>query len=105
MKKRKYTKSDSVHIKDVLNNLIRNCRKESNTELAAIRQAWNNTFNKAITDNAQPAALKDGVLLITVKSSTVTYQLRFQTNDIIKHINQAMGQQRICDIKLKIGNF
>ena len=102
--KRKYTKSDSVHVKDVLNKLIRNCRKESSTELAAIRQAWNQTFNKVITDNAQPAALKDGVLLIAVKSSTLIYQLRFQINDIIQHINQAMGQQRICDIKLKIGN-
>ena len=102
--RRKYTKSDSVHIKDVLNKLICNCRKESDTELDKIRKIWNSTFNKAVTENARPAALNKGILLITVKSSTVTHQLRFQLNDIIKHINQAMGQQRITDIKLKIGN-
>ena len=102
--RRKYTKSDSVHIKDVLNKLICNCRKESDTELDKIRKVWDSTFNKAVTENARPAALNNGILLITVKSSTVTHQLRFQLNDIIKHINQAMGQQRITDIKLKIGN-
>ena len=105
MQDRRSKKSESVHIKEVLNALILSCRKETQSELDIIRRIWRSTLPEPVTGNAQPAALKEGILLVTVKSSTVTHQLRFQLNDIIKKINHEMGHDRISEIKLKTGTF
>lgn len=104
MKKRS-KKSELIHVKNVLNGLLRNCRKESDTDLGEIRQIWNAILDKSVIENAQPAALKDGILLVKIKSPTLTHQLRFQLSDIIENINIAMSDARITEIKLTIGNF
>jgi len=105
MKNRRSKKSESVHIKNVLSSIIRNCRKESNTELSKIKKTWNAELDKTITDHAQPTALKGSALLVTVESSTLTQQLRFLTNEIIHIINHKAENYRISELKLKTGNF
>jgi len=105
MKNRRSKISDSVHVKEVLSSIIRNCRKESNTELSEIRRTWNAELDKTITDHAQPTAIKGSALLVTVKSSTLTQQLRFLTNDIIHIINRKAGNYQISELKIKTGNF
>lgn len=105
MKKKRPRKSESIHIKEVLSAVIRTCRKESNTVLSGIRKTWNSELDKAITDHAQPTALKGSVLLITVKSSTLSHQLRYMTNDILHVINRKAENYRISELKIKTGTF
>ena len=105
MKNNRSRKSESIHIKDVLSAIIRDCRKETNTELLEIRKFWNSILDTAVTDNAQPTALKGSTLLVTVKSSRLTHQLRFRTQDIIGAINRMSGRRRISKIKIKTRTF
>jgi hypothetical protein len=46
--------------------------------------------------------LKNGILLVHVKSSTLIHQLRFMANDIMALMNQSLGDDRISEIKFKI---
>jgi predicted nucleic acid-binding Zn ribbon protein len=105
MEKKRQRKSESIHIKDVLSDILRHCRTEKNTELAEIRKIWNAILDQTISDNAQPTALKGSILLVTVKSSTLTHQLRFLVQEIITAINQMSGRSRITEIKIKTGTF
>jgi len=105
MKKNRPRKSESIHIKEVLASVIRTCRKESNTVLSEIRKTWNAELDKTITDHAQPTAVKGSILLITVKSSTLSHQLRFLTNDIIHIINHKTEHYQISELKIKTGTF
>ena len=105
MKKQRSRKSESIHIKEVLSSVIRSCRKESNTVLSQIRKTWNAELDVAITDHAQPTALKGSILLITVKSSTLSHQLRFMTHDILRMINRREANYRISELKIKTGTF
>lgn len=105
MKYKRLQNADTVHIKKVLTGIIRNCRKESNTVLSDIRKVWNRKLDKAVTDHAQPTALKDHTLLITVKSSTLAHQLRFLTQDILKMINADIRNYQISELKIKTGNY
>lgn len=105
MKNQRTKNSQYVHIKEVLASVIQNCRKESNAELAEIRKIWNAELDRAITDHAQPTAIKAGTLLVIVKSSTLTHQLRFLAKDIIHLINTASGHRRLSELKIKTGNF
>jgi hypothetical protein len=105
MKKKRSRNSEYIHIKEVLSSVIRTCRKESNPVLSEIRKTWNAELDKVITDNAQPTALKGSILLVTVKSSTLSHQLRYLTNDILNVINRGAENYRISELKIKTGNF
>lgn len=105
MKNQRSKNSQYAHIKDVLASVIKNCRKESSAELSEIRKIWDAELDKTITEYAQPTAIRAGTLLVTVKSSTLTHQLRFLTKDIIHLINAASRHCRISELKIKTGNF
>ena len=91
-----------THIKELIDQIIGKCHISNNTEFLEIQRIWNRLLNSEITDHAQPATFKNGVLFIHVKSSTLTHQLMFQTKEITKQINHAMGEERISIIKFKI---
>lgn len=105
MKKKRSRNSEYIHIKEVLSSVISTCRKESNTVLSEIRKTWDAELDKVITDHAQPTALKGSILLVTVKSSTLSHQLRYMTNDILNVINRGAENYRISELKIKTGNF
>ncbi len=105
MKKKRSRNSEYIHIKEVLSSVVRTCRKESNTVLSEIRKTWNAELDKVITDHAQPTALKGSILLVTVKSSTLSHQLRYLTNDILNVINRGTENYRISELKIKTGTF
>ena len=105
MESNRKKRAEFSHIGEVLPQLLKNVRKESDSDLSRIRNAWNRIIDPVIADNAQPAALKADILLVHVSSTTVTHQLRFVTADIIDQINRVMGEARIRRIKYKVGNI
>ncbi len=94
-----------AHIKDVLATVIKSCRRESCAELARIKNIWNAELDPLITAHAQPAAFRTGTLLVVVKSSTLTHQLRFLAKDIIQVINSEARQVLVSELKITTGQF
>lgn len=99
----KYNKENFSHIGDVLSELIRQVRRESDSELDSIRELWQHGLDPEISENSRPEALKNDILLVNVASSTVTQQLRFLTPDIMEQLNRALGDNRIGRIQYKVG--
>jgi predicted nucleic acid-binding Zn ribbon protein len=97
--------SEFIHIKEIIGTLLPQCRKGGSTELARIRHTWNSALPGEISENAQPAALKNDILLVHVKSSTVAHQLRFLTEEIKHHLNAPTGARPIHTLRFKIGNL
>ena len=56
-----------------------------------------------ISDNAKPFAVKGSILLVHVSSSAWLHQLRFLKADLLKKLNHSLTNERIEDIKFKIG--
>ncbi|MGM0451792.1 MAG: DUF721 domain-containing protein [Thermodesulfobacteriota bacterium] len=92
-----------THIGDLLPGIVKSMRRETDTELARIRDIWNQVLEPEIAEHAQPAALKNDALLVHVASPTLTQQLRFLTPEIIKQLNRVIGAGRINEIKYKVG--
>lgn len=98
--------SEFTHIKDIIETIIPRCRREANAEMAGIRRIWDNVLPAEIRENAQPAALKNDILLVHVRSSTVTHQLRFLVEEIKQHLNNAPERSRpVNSIKFKVGKL
>ena len=91
-----------THIKDLIDQIIGHCQISDNSEFIEIQKIWSHSFGPEITENAQPAALKSGILFIQVKSSILIHQLRFMAKDILILMNQELGEDRVSEIKFKI---
>lgn len=102
MNKKRPSQPEFTHIKDLIDKIIGNCRVSENAEFIEIQRAWKRCMENAVTDHAIPVSFKKGILMIHVKSPTLTQQLRYQVKEIIKQINHALGENKITEIKLKI---
>lgn len=98
--KRKKEKIKFVHIGSILEDVLKNYRREMNLELL---QVWDQIVGDVIAQNAKPAAFKGRILLVHVTSSTWIHQLQFLKKEMIAKLNNALGKTLIEDLKFKIG--
>ena len=96
-------KTEFVHIGSIIDNVLKMYGRDSDTGLAEIWNLWNSIVGSTIAENAKPAAIKGGLLLVHVASSAWIHQLQFLKDDIITTMNMALGKEMIDDIKFKIG--
>ena len=71
--------------------------------MTQIWSLWDSAVGEMIAENAQPAAIKDKLLIVHATSSSWVQQLQFLKKDIIKKLNAAYGKELVEEIKFKIG--
>ena len=104
MKKEKNIKGVE-HIGSVINNVLKTFRCESDGNLAQVWSLWDSAVGETIATNAQPEAFKGKLLLVNVASSAWMHHLQFLKKEIIKNINDALGETLVEEIKFKIGSL
>jgi hypothetical protein len=67
-------------------------------------QVWGAAVGTQIAAKSQPAAFRDGVLTVRVAGSAWLQQLSLLKQDIIHHLNAAVGAPLVTDIFFKQGS-
>ena len=93
----------AAHIGGVLDGLLKQLRPEAEDGMLRIWRIWEETVGDEIARNARPAAVKGSTLLVHVSSSTWVHQLQFLKREMISRLNAGLGQNRVEDIKFKVG--
>ena len=101
--KTKKDKSKFVHIGSIINDVLKNYRREPDGELIRVWHVWDSIVGDVISKNAKPAAFKGRILLVHVTSSTWVHQLQFLKEEMIAKLNEGLGKSLIADLKFKIG--
>ncbi len=70
-----------------------------------ISSKWVNMVGSAIARHAQPRTLRGGKLLVIVDSPAWMQQLSLMKPEIIKKLNNNLGNDTIRDITLKLGEI
>jgi predicted nucleic acid-binding Zn ribbon protein len=96
-------KAKFVHIGSIIDDVIKNYRRESDAELIQVWNVWDGVVGDVIAQNARPAAFKGRILLVHVSSSTWVHQLQFLKEEMIDKLNTALGKILIEDLKFRIG--
>lgn len=99
------TNRNFSHIGNLVGNLMQNYRQSKDIQLTQIWSIWDQAVGGSIAENAQPAAFKGELLLVHVTNSPWLQQIRFMKEDIIRQVNEALGQPLIKDIRFKIGSL
>jgi predicted nucleic acid-binding Zn ribbon protein len=92
-----------VHIRSILDDVLKPYQSGPAFELKEVWRLWDETVGKTIAQNARPAAFKGKLLIVHVSSSTWIHQLQFLKNDMIIRLNAGFGKPLIEEIKFKIG--
>jgi len=95
--------SDFVHIRNILDDVLKPYRSKPDFELKELWRLWDEAVGETIAQNARPAAFKGKLLIVHVSSSTWVHQLQFLKNDMIIKLNAALGKPLLEEIKFKIG--
>ena len=101
--KTKKRKAKFEHIGSIIDDVIKNYRRESDAELIQVWNVWDGVVGDVIAQNARPAAFKGRILLVHVSSSTWVHQLQFLKEEMIDKLNTALGKILIEDLKFRIG--
>lgn len=96
-------RSDFVHIRNVIDDVLKPYRSKPDFELKNVWDLWDEVVGKTIAQNARPAAFKGKLLIVHVSSSSWIHQLQFFKNDMIAKLNNALGKPLIAELKFKIG--
>lgn len=99
-----YFDGDFTHIGGLIKNSLRTCMPEAGVNFIRIREIWNDTVGNMMANDAQPAALKNGQLIVYVTSSSWIYHLQFLKNEFIQKLNSRLGRAAVKDIIFKVGS-
>ncbi len=103
MQKRGNKKKKPTHIREALNTALARFRSDADLELLKVFEIWGSAVGRVIADNSRPTAYKGSILMVDVISSAWIHQLHFLKKDLISKVNQALGSEKITDIKFKVG--
>lgn len=96
---------EASHIGRILPGLLDSYRPEAEQSMLRVWRLWDRVLGEEIARNARPAAFKGSLLLVYVTSSTWLHHLRFVKQDIVRRLNDGLGQPLVSDIKFKVGSF
>ena len=101
--KKRPTNESFTPLGEVLDTIIERCRSDSRGGIAHLIHVWDRAIGPPIADNARPFAVKGALLLVHVSSSVWMHQLRFLKNELLEKLNSGLDNERIEEIKFKIG--
>lgn len=92
-----------MRLDEILNKVLTTARVELDLELHKLWEHWPHVVGNAIADNAHPAVIKGGLLLVHVSSSPWLHELQYLKIELIEKLNTALGKKTITEIRFKIG--
>ncbi len=101
----KYRKTNQkfIHIREVLDGILKAERQRVGDPLSRISSIWDKAVGEIVGSEAQPAALRGGTLLVHVTSSVWMHHLGFAKREILLRLNSSLGEDLVDEIRLKVG--
>lgn len=103
MDRKNRKKGEIVHIKSVLDGVLRSCRSDAAVDLMNVWHLWGSVVGNVVAEHTRPAAFKGRLLLVNAESSSWIHELQFLKAELIARLNAALGRDLVADIRFKVG--
>lgn len=90
-------------IKDIVKSVIGPLTGERTTERVRVLDAWWGVVEPPFKPHTKPIALKNHTLIIHVDESGWLYELTLQKIQILRKLQERVGEHLVRDIRLRIG--
>ena len=92
-------------LSELLETLLDSTQINRNIDILRLWDAWATAAGPEFSKVTKPAVFKDNLLLVHVKSAAWLHQLQFQEEELRRNLNQYLGDNRIDQIRFKIGSL
>lgn len=92
-----------VKVGDIIQDVLRSQRKHGDVNMTRVWDLWPSAVGDHIGVNTRPAAFKGRLLIVNVVDSAWLQQLWFLKKDIVRKVNDSLGEELVGEIKFKIG--
>lgn len=89
----------------ILNQLLARQGYQQQQSGRDLDTAWSEIIGNQLGQKAKAGTIKQGVLEIIVTSSSVSQQLNFKKKNLLKSLQERLPQNKIKDIRFRIGSF
>ena len=91
-------------LKDIIGNLLSDGSLPFYPDDADIWKFWDEAVGSAISKNARPSRIKNGVLRAMVSDPIWLQELQFMEESIRKKLNGKLGRKAVKKIEFRIGD-
>jgi hypothetical protein len=102
-KPKKGRKAEPEPLSSILARIGRIAGLPLDPEARKIWETWEDAVGRKIAKNAQPEAIKGGLLIVAVASAPWAQELEFLKKEICERVNRSVGKDVITDIRFKVG--
>ena len=92
-----------VKIGHIIKDVLQSQRKHGDANMIRVWDIWPSAVGEPIGSNTSPAAFKGALLIVNVVDSAWLQQMWFLKKDIIRKVNDCLGEDLVGEIKFKIG--
>lgn len=92
-------------IKRIVNKVIGRIEKQNPGKKEKILKVWRGIVGERASSHSRPVSIKRKVLTIETDSSTWFYALNLKKGSILKDIKRELGEHKITDIRLRMGDI
>ena len=86
---------------DIIKELLETYRLKDGVFTARLADIWSKSMDKAIVSRTSAIKISKGVLTIVLNSAVVRKELDFKKDQIIKSMNEALGENIVREVVLK----
>ena len=101
----KRKKSEPTHISSILGNILSGYRACDDINMLKVWDVWDDAVRQVTDLSITPAVFKENLLIVYADTPGSLQTLHYLKQDIIDHINNAVGEPVLKDIRFKIGEL
>jgi predicted nucleic acid-binding Zn ribbon protein len=91
-------KTNNYPLKEAIEEFLKTFKLEKKIKEQQIINSWENVVGKGISRYTEQIKIKDGVLLVKLRSSVVRDELSYSKEKLLKALNSISGQPILKDI-------
>ena len=101
--KKETRKEEAHHISKVLRQSLKRVAGRQDLELLSLWGCWKEAVGEEVAEHTEPKAFRGSLLHVTVDSSVWVHHLSLMKGDILKKINEKLGEETLHEIRFTIG--
>lgn len=91
---------ESNKLKDLIPRMLKENKLKKGMDQIQVKEVWIEVMGQGVANYTESVSLKNGLLIVKLKSSALREELNYGKNKIVSMMNEALNQVEIKEVRL-----
>ncbi|MCA0932083.1 DUF721 domain-containing protein [Lutimonas saemankumensis] len=91
---------ESNKLKDLIPQMLKENKLKKGMDQIQVKEVWFEVMGQGVANYTESVSLKNGLLMVKLKSSALREELNYGKNKIVSMMNEALNQIEIKEVRL-----